>query len=125
MAVTTWFAALLCFSSALSFAESWSGALVDSKCYASEERNVNPKDTLIYVDRDTNQEIRYCSPVAKTKSFAIVQYDGLTLNLDTAGNAKAADLVRKGGKKKARFAVVINGEQSRNTIKVDSISAAK
>src|SRR5580704_16132508 len=117
-------AAFLCLSSALSFAGSWSGALVDSKCYDSEERNVNPTDTMTSVDRDKDLEIRYCSPSAKTKSFAVVQQDGMGFKLDSVGNAKAAELVRKTGKK-SHFAVAITGEMSRNTIKVDLISIAR
>jgi hypothetical protein len=50
---------LLSLSGALSSAENLSGVLVDSKCYDSEERNVNPTDTLTYVDRDRNLEIRF------------------------------------------------------------------
>src|ERR1017187_3992053 len=37
-------AALLCFLSAVGFAASWSGTLVDAKCYDARERNVNPTD---------------------------------------------------------------------------------
>ncbi len=40
---------LLGLSGALGFAENWSRSLVDSKCYASRERNVNPTDTLTNV----------------------------------------------------------------------------
>jgi hypothetical protein len=94
MKLTMRMAALLCWSAALSLAGSWSGSLVDSKCYASEEHNVNPTDTLTYVDRDGNLEIRYCSPNKKTKSFTLVLPDG-SLNLDLAGNSKAAELVAK------------------------------
>lgn len=97
---------------------------MDSKCYANEERNVNPNDTLTSVDRDQNQEIRYCAPSAKTKSFAVVQHDGLSFNLDSDGNAKAAEFVRKVGKKSS-FAVVIIGEVSGHKIKVDSISMVR
>jgi hypothetical protein len=117
-------AALVCFSSALSFAESWSGALVNSKCWAAEERNVNPTDTTTYVDRDRNLEIRLCSPNAKTKSFAVVQPDGLSFQLDAAGNTKAAELIRQTGKGSV-FTVAITGERMKNTIKVDSISIAR
>jgi hypothetical protein len=116
-------AALLCFLSALSSAASWSGTLVDSKCYDARERNVNPTDTLTSVDRDTNAEIRYCSPSAKTKSFAVVQSSGLSFRLDPAGNAQAAELVRKTGRN-SRFAVAVNGEMNKNTVTVDSISLA-
>jgi hypothetical protein len=44
MAIATRLAALVCFSSALSFADSWSGALVNSKCWTvllAERKNEN------------------------------------------------------------------------------------
>jgi hypothetical protein len=115
-------AALACLSSALSFAGSWSGALVDSRCWDSEENNT--RGTSIYVDRDGNLELRLCSPNAKTKSFAVALPDGLNLKLDAAGNAKAAQLIQETGKK-ALVTVVITGETSKDTIKVDSISMAR
>jgi hypothetical protein len=124
MALTMRLAVILYLSSALSFAGNWSGALVDSKCYDAEERNVNPRDTLTYVDRDRSQEIRYCSPSAKTKSFAVVQFDGLSFKFDSAGNAKAAALVPKTAKK-SHLSVAVTGEINRNTIAVDSISIAQ
>src|SRR5271165_898415 len=108
MALTVRIAALIGFSSALGVAGSWSGSLVDSRCYANEERNVNPNDTETSVDRDSNSEIRYCSPTAKTKSFAVVQHDGMIFRLDAAGNTKAAELVRKTGRK-SPFPVVVTG----------------
>jgi hypothetical protein len=114
-------AAFLCLSSALGFAGSWSGTLVDSKCYDAEERNVNPTDTLTSVDRDTNREISYCSPSAKTKSFAVVESSGLSFRLDPAGNAKVAELVAKAGKR-SHFAVTVVGEMNKAMVKVDSIS---
>ena len=57
-------AILICLASTLGLAESWSGALVDSKCFASEESNVNLHDSLTNVDRDRGMEIRFCSPSA-------------------------------------------------------------
>lgn len=123
MALTMHSIVLCCLSSALSYAETWSGTLVDSKCYANKERNVNPPDTLTSVDRDQNQEIRYCAPSAKTKYFAVVRHDGLSFNLDSVGNAKAAELTRKISKK-SRFLVVVTGEMNGHTIKVDSFSEA-
>ena len=114
-------AALFSLSTALCLANSWSGHLVDSKCYAAEERNVNPTDTEIYVDRDRNFEIHFCSPRPKTKSFAVVQSDGESIELDSAGNAKASEIVRNAGKRRP-FAVAITGEMVGKAIKVDSIS---
>ena len=124
MTLTIRLAALFCLSSALGFAEVWSGALVDSKCYAAEERNANPTDTLTNVDRDGNLEIRYCSPRSKTKSFAVVQADGTILSLDSAGNAKAAELVRTAGKR-SLFFVALTGVRSSGGIRVDSIAMAR
>ncbi len=117
-------AALLCLSPVLSFAGSWSGSLVDSKCYDALERNVNPTDTLYNVDRDGYREIRYCSPTTKTKYFAVVPFDGPSLKLDPAGNTKAAELVRQIGKK-SHLIVAVTGEPIKNTIKVDSISISR
>ncbi|MGA2712045.1 MAG: hypothetical protein ABSG41_02980 [Bryobacteraceae bacterium] len=114
----------LCLFSVLSFAESWSGVLVDSRCWGAEERNVNPTDTLTSVDRDTNRAIRYCSPTAKTKFFAIVQPDGLSFKLDSAGDAKAAELIRNNGRK-SLYRVAVTGNVNKNTINVDSIVIAR
>ena len=123
MTLTIRLAALFCLASALGFAESWSGVLVDSRCYDSMQRNVNPTDTLTNVDRDMNQQIRYCSPNAKTKSFAVVLPEGMSFRLDSAGNAEAAQLVRKAGKK-SRFVVAVTGTITKGTVKVDSILLA-
>lgn len=119
----TCLAVFLCLSP-LCVAASWSGALVDSKCYSAEQRNVNPTDTLTSVDRDTNLEISYCSPGKKTKYFAIVQSSGLTFRLNPAGNAKAAELVRTTGKK-SRFEVTVTGAMNKDVVTVDSISPIK
>ena len=116
--------AVLCLASALGYAESWTGLLVNSKCYAALERNHGPNDTETYVDRDRNSEIRYCAPNAKTKLFAVVEDTGDQLDFDDAGNAKAADLVKNTGKKRY-YPVVVTGEVTKNTVKVETISAAK
>jgi hypothetical protein len=115
---------LLFLSSALSFAGSWSGSLVDARCWSFEELNVGQGHTAPFVDRDRNVEAAICSPSGKTKSFAIVKSDGLSLNLDAAGNAKAAELVRTTGKKSVRN-VAVTGEEVKNTIQVASISTAR
>ncbi len=123
MALTVRMAVLLCLSSALSYAENWTGALVDSNCYEFRERNVNPTDTMTYVDRDTREDILYCSANAKTRTFTIVLRGGPSFRLDAAGNTEAVQLVRKAGKK-SLFIVAINGALSKSTIKVASISIA-
>jgi hypothetical protein len=124
MVLTLRIAALLGLSVALGFGENWSGSLIDSKCYASRERNVNPTDTLTNVDRDGSEEIRFCSPSPRTKSFALVLYDGRSFSLDSPGNTKASELVRSSRKRQSPLSVAITGEIVGQAIRADSISAA-
>jgi hypothetical protein len=118
------FATLMGLTAAPGFAQSTTGFLVDSDCYESLERNVNPSDTNTYVDRDRDWEVRYCSPNRKTKSFTLVNHDGLSFKLDPAGNAKAAELLGS-ARKKSVLEVSVTGEMSKDAIKVSSISKAK
>jgi ribosomal protein S17 len=115
-------AAILCLEAPFAFSESWKGALVDADCYAREERNVNPFDPPFYANHDRGFSIRACRPSAKTKSFTVVDSDGQTLALDAAGNAKAADLVRRSATKSRMLTVTITGEKTEKTVRVDSIS---
>jgi hypothetical protein len=114
-------AILFGLASVLAFGAAWSGVLVDARCYAAEQRNVNPHDALTNVDRDRDQEIWYCAPRSKTKTFAVVQRNGLSFNLDAGGNTKAAELVRNAGKK-SLFSVAVTGQMTGNTVRVDTIS---
>jgi len=102
-------------------AASWTGYLVDSKCYAAEERNVNPGDTDPHGDSDMDEEIRYCVAKVKTKDFGVVPEDWNGLKFDAAGNAKAAGIVAKIGKKPF-LRVSVEGELNGGTIKVESIT---
>ena len=118
------FGVVVLFSTGLSFAGTWSGTLVDARCWMFEESNVSPRHTTQFVDRDRNREVSYCSPGKKTKTFAIVPPDGVSLDLDAAGNAQAADLVRSSGTKSA-MRVIVTGEIQKNLIQVSSIAVAK
>ena len=102
------------------FAGSWSGVLVDAACYASEERNVDPKNTTFDVDRDRDFEVRYCLPTPKTKWFAVVQQSGQSLTLDANGNTKAAEIVPGKGRK-SRIHVTVTGQMTMHQVKVNSI----
>jgi len=117
-------AALMFLASAWACAQTWSGYLVDSRCYRSLEGNRNPRDTLTEVDHDRGWEVRYCHLTPKTRSFTVVQKDGQSFELDSAGNAQAAKLFAKAGSK-GPFYVTVTGEMSRNTVRVESIAAAK
>lgn len=115
---------VLIFASAAAFPATWSGVLVDSNCYAAEERNVNPHDSLTAVDRDKYQEFWYCSPTKKTRLFAVVQNDGAVVPLDPAANPKIEEVVRQAGKQ-LPFAVTVTGERSDHVVRVDTISKRK
>ena len=116
---------LLCAASLTSFAAgTWSGVLLDSKCFTIEENNVNPFDGNFEVNHDRNSEIHTCRPNAHTKSFIVLEQDGESFKLDPTGNAKAADLVQTAGKR-SEFVVAVTGEMSKDTVKVDSISILK
>ena len=116
-------AVLFCLTSGLALAETWSGALVDARCYAAKERNSNPGNEDYNVNRDRDQEIRYCSPGSGTKAFAVVEEDGRSLTLDANGNSKAAELVRTSAKS-SPLVVAVGGEWIDHTVKVESISLA-
>jgi len=109
----------VCLTPMFGFAESWSGVLVDSKCYDSAARNVNPWEPY----RDQAMDVRLCHPTLRTKTFAIVQADWLRLKLDSSVNAEAAELVR--ANKKSYLGVVITGERNKDIVQVQSIAAAK
>jgi hypothetical protein len=123
MSLKTRLPALLCLASALGLAETWTGFLVNSRCYESLESNHNPNDTETYVNRDRGAEVRYCAPNVKTKSFAVVGQDGQTVKFDASGNVKAAELVRQTGKK-TFWPVKVTGQLQQGKVIVDSISPA-
>jgi hypothetical protein len=117
-------AALVLSGAATLFAETWTGYLVDSKCYAAEERNVNPHDPTFNTNHDRGYQVLFCRPKARTTSFAIVDYDGYSFELDAPGNTKAANLVRQ-TKGKGALKVKVTGEKQKQTLIVDSISPAE
>jgi hypothetical protein len=114
-------AVLFCLVSMAGFAGDWEGVLVNSECYEAVERNVNPWESGIDASRDRNFEVRYCRANGRTKSFTVVQPDGQSFTLDSTGNARAAEIVRKGNQKFI-FVVNVTGKARDRSIQVDSIS---
>jgi hypothetical protein len=110
---------LFCLASGLGFAGTWSGNLVDAKCYQALASNHNLSDSPVL--QDVGMEVRYCTPKASTKVFAIVRRDDVSVRLDSAGNAKAAELVQQ-AHPKAPLYVVVSGEMHAHAIAVSSIS---
>jgi len=117
-------AVLVCLAAIPALANSWTGILVNSSCYDAIERSVNPNDVFNHAYRDTDLEIRLCTPNAKTKSFSIVDNSGFGFRLDPIGNMKAAELVQNAGKKHLPK-VTVTGEMGKHLIEVGSISIAK
>ena len=100
--------AFLVVASALAFAETWSGKLIDAGC-------ADPQKT------------EACVPTASTAAFAI-NTAGKVLKLDAAGNTKAAEAMkaRENSADRAKNAnreitATVQGTLSEDTIKVDSI----
>lgn len=120
MTLSSRLALFSCLFSGLGMAGTWSGVLVDSGCWAGEQANTNRYGTSSYVDSDRNLELRFCAPKTKTKSFALVRADGASIVQDSAGDAKAQELVRTAGKQ-STYQVVVNG----NAVHVISITAAR
>ena len=114
------FIALLFCLCTVGFAETWSGYLVDSSCWRNRQENVS-LDTSP-VSRNMRMDLFYCLPTAKTKRFAVVLPDWSALLLDSAGNERAADLVRRAGKRPL-IDVTVSGVRNGKTILAASIPA--
>ena len=104
---------LICLSS-LGFAGTWSGFLVDSRCYTSMWNNAGPD--VPSVARDMDSLLRQCAARPDTKRFAIVQNDWRPLRLDAAGNERAAAVVRPVWNRSALYCVTVAGVRKRNMI---------
>jgi len=118
------FFAVLLLGSSPALAENWTGYLVDAKCYASEERNVNPFAASFDANHDRGREIRVCRPKVRTRKFAVVDSNGQSFQLDPSGNAKAADFVHRIGEQRI-LNVTVTGDRHDHTVTVESISLAK
>ncbi|HTS75222.1 MAG TPA: hypothetical protein VMG40_03405 [Bryobacteraceae bacterium] len=113
-------ALVLWIAPSLVIAGNWTGALVDAKCYAAEQRNKSPTNTDSDVNTDKDAEVHYCRANAKTRDFAVVDFDGFPHALDAAGNGKAAEFVRA-HPSKSGYRVEVMGEKSGAGIQVTSI----
>jgi hypothetical protein len=90
---------------------------VDST-YASQEHNTKDPST---VERDMNTEVRYCAATPHTKILAIVLPDWDSRKFDPTGNTRAAELVRRAGKK-SLLEVTVTGDLNKDVIHVSSLS---
>jgi hypothetical protein len=106
----------------LGFATSWSGSLVDARCYAGFQGSKT--SAMHYVDRNTSWVIGYCAPRVRTSSFVVVPVDGGTFPLDSNGNAQASKIVRKIGRKRL-ILVQVAGVRKRNNVTVNTVKLVR
>jgi hypothetical protein len=90
------------------FAASWSGYLVDSKCWDSRQSNVSIDSPT--VSRDMREDVVYCSPTDDTRAYAVVLSDWSRLRFDGGGNTAALQFV------------LTHGEEKMQRVTVDGIS---
>jgi hypothetical protein len=109
---------VFCIASA-GLSETWTGLLVDSRCWMSRQTNVSSDVTT--PGRDMALDVRACSPTLDTKKFLVVLYDWRALRLDPKGNVRAAQLARE-GKSRPGIHVSVKGVLKRRTILATSIS---
>jgi hypothetical protein len=112
---------LFCLASAVTFAASWTGALVDSDCYGRVQANTS--HDAGHTGTNPKKVIKTCSAKETTKSFAIVEQNGAMFNLDSTGQEGAIMQVLKTSK--TPHVVQVTGDLNQNTIKVAGISKAK
>ena len=90
--------------SALAFAETWNGTLVDVMCKG----------------KDLASHTRNCALGCAKSGFAVVLSDGRFLKLDEGGNGKALAAL-KATKKEKDLKVKVDGKLDGETIQVDSL----
>src|SRR5882757_5079818 len=102
---------LFSIASALCFADTWTGKLIDATCTDLDKSNIQTKDAGA------------CAPKESTAAFAIQTSDGKIYKLDSSGNAKAAEFF-KATKIKPDIDVTISGTMSGQSVKVDSLNVS-
>jgi hypothetical protein len=99
---------VLLASAGFLLAESWTGKLVDANCKTAEGAVGNPNGEL-----PAN-----CIATTSTKSFAVQTPDGKIYKLDSAGNAKAVEIIKNNPSKND---VTVTGSMNGQMLKVDSL----
>ena len=97
----------------VSYAETWTGKLIDAGCHDRSQQNP--------AEKQQKSELASCDVTASTTSFAIQTSDGKVYKLDASGNAKAATAM-KGNPDNKNATATVSGTMEGQTVKVDSIS---
>jgi hypothetical protein len=113
---------LLGLAASLSFADNWTGKLIDSACHdrqAAPGGGAAPAQPGQAPKAGGSSES--CAPTATTTSFGIQTADGKVYKLDAGGNSKAMAAFKSDGAKSKDGNVSVSGDLQGTTIKVDSI----
>ena len=112
------FGIILCLGAAFSYAESWTGKLLDASCYDTQKATIKSNESLA----------RTCAPTASTTDFAIQTSAGKVYKVNTSGNSALADDIRNGVLKKDKdgdMHATITGSRDGDVVKVDSVNLEK
>jgi hypothetical protein len=116
---------IVCLTAMASYAESWTGKLIDASCYNS---NKAAPASVDHKGAPTSGEKldRDCAPTATTSAYAL-HANGKVYMLDSSGNAKAAADFQGGAIKPDKDGdvhVTVSGKMQGDTISVDSLKFA-
>jgi hypothetical protein len=101
------------------FARTWSGFLVDARCWEDVQSNVG--EGSVTGEQSMNFDVHECSPTARTTSFDVVLTNWCLLKLDHNGDVRAEQLVQHTHKKPV-YGVNVSGVLTKKTIRVASIA---
>jgi hypothetical protein len=108
---------MLCLGAAFSYAETWTGKLLDASCYDAQKATTKSHEDLA----------RACTPTAATTDFAIQTADGKVYKVGPGTSEFVAD-VRNGILKKDKDGDMharVTGKRDGDTVKVDAIILEK
>ena len=109
---------VLCLGAAFSYAETWTGKVLDATCYDTQKKKTKSQEDLA----------RTCAPTASTTDFAIQTSAGKVYKVNSSGNSEFAADIRNGVLKKDNdgdIHAMINGSREGEMIKVNSINLEK
>ena len=108
---------LLCLGAAFSYAETWTGKLLDAACYDAQKATTKSHEDLA----------RACVPTTTTTSFAIQTAAGKVYKV-SSGNSEFASDLQNGTLKKDRdgdIHATVTGTLEGDMVRVDSINLTK
>jgi hypothetical protein len=108
----------------ISYAETWTGRLIDAQCYdskatATSAGQKSPASSGEKLDRE-------CAPTAATTNYAL-HADNKVYKLDSSGNAKVATEMQSGALKLDKdgdLHATVSGSVQGDTVKVDTIKVS-